>query len=419
MKRSSYAALGILYAMAIGGAACDREPTATPPPAPAAAQAGSGGPDLTYKDFVDLIGNPDHFAVARTLGERLPKLGPGSIPAMKEVLEDSPTLELDAVQFELLMRYWAIHDPAAATWYAFAQAPRAYRVAAIHATLRPWAKADPENAVKMARSWATEGGDAGAAAQTALVRGWFESGKPGLEEYVHGIGVGLDRQRAIAAYVTALIRAKGTKAAVDWAESLPDTDDQYKLEVNRGVGPALVPFDLAAAQHFCDTHCEGPLGSNVRSRIAARWSQEDGPAALEWLGTAPKSDDNDTAIRFTYSVWTRREPEKAISWMKAKRAETPRPAWIEPITPVFVRVLGQDHPLEALAIIPEITGPNEREWAPVEIVRHWRLRDEAAAEAWIQQSSLTPEQIEHIRAPKTKLEQIEEEDRARRAQRPS
>jgi hypothetical protein len=422
MKRPSYAALGILSAVAIGGAACDREPPAAPPPTPAAAAAGSTGPDLTYQDIVELISNPDHFAVARTLGERLPTLGPGSIPAMKEVLEDSASLELDGVDVELLMRYWAIHDPAAATWYAFTQVPRAYQVAAIHATLRPWAKADPESAVKTARGWTMGGGDLGAAAQMALVRGWYESGKPGVEEYIHGIGVGFDRQRAIAAYATAVIRAKGAQALIDWAEALRDVDDQYKLEVNRGVGPALVPFDLAAARRFCDAHCDGPLGSNVRSRIAARWSQKDGPAAMEWIGTAPPSDDTNTAIRFTYAVWSRREPEKAISWMEAKRAATPRPAWLEPITPVFARELGKLRPLDAIAVTPEIKGPVERDSVTVQVLRGWRQRDETAAEAWLAKSSLSPALLEQIRAPKTKLEQIEEEERARRekpAQAPS
>src|SRR5262249_36231514 len=147
----SRAALALITAAAIGSG-CDREPPAQPGSASpsAAARAAATGSDLGYDDLVALIGNPDHFAIARTLGERLPTLGPRSVPAVKQVIDDAANLEIDGVTYELLMRYWALHEPEEAAFYALARAPRGYRVAAIHATLRPWAKLDPEKALKVA-----------------------------------------------------------------------------------------------------------------------------------------------------------------------------------------------------------------------------------------------------------------------------
>src|SRR5439155_13636876 len=159
-----------------------------------------------------------------------------------------------------------------------------------------------------------------------------------------------------------------------WAEAVPDSDATYKLEVFRAVGRSLVPFDLAAAQRFCDKHCEGPFGSNLRDRIASRWAEKDGPAALEWLGKAKASEDRDTAIRFTFSVWSRRDHDRAIEWMNGKLAADPKPAWIEPLVPVYARVLGTTDPPGALAVAGQLTGPVEREQIMVEILRSWRQR---------------------------------------------
>jgi hypothetical protein len=417
MKTHLRAALGLLALVAWG---CDASPPAHAPTPPASGSATAGSePDFTYESLVELLGNPDDFEVARTLGERLPKMGPGSVPAMQEVLEDAATLELDAVEFELLMRYWAQHDVAGATWYALTKAPRAFRVGAIHATLRPWAKADPQKALETARVWTAESGDGGAATQIALVRGWYDSGKPGLEEYIRDLGASFERQRALSVYATAMIRAHGVEAVTSWAEAVPETDATYKLEVFRAVGRSLVPFDIAAAQRFCDRHCEGPFGSNLRDRIASRWSEKDGAAAMEWLAKAPKSEDRDTAIRFTFATWSRRENERAIAWMKEKLAAKPEPEWIQPTLPVFARVLGRTDPAGAIEVASRLTGPLEREQITVEILRGWRQRDEAAAEAWLAKSSLSENLLTRVRAPQTKVERAEQEQERRLQARPA
>src|SRR5688500_11674888 len=136
-------------ALALGG--CDAFPPAEQPAATTPTPEQSTASTLSYDELVVLIGEPEPFAKARKLGELLPTLGPGSLPAVKDVLEEAAALELGALEYELLMRYWALHDPAGAAFHAMAMSPRAFRVAAIHATLRPWAKADPQAALETSR----------------------------------------------------------------------------------------------------------------------------------------------------------------------------------------------------------------------------------------------------------------------------
>jgi hypothetical protein len=407
MKIRQSTPLAILVTAGLICAACDRE--RPPRSADAGGSGAASGPDFTYESLVELVTNPDHFAVARTLGERLPTLGPGSLPALKEVLENASDVDLDAVSFELLMRYWALHEPAEATYFAMVKAPRAYAVAAIYATLWPWAAADPQKALENAKIWTMAEGDPGAAAQIALVRGWYDSGKPGLEQYIQDLGASFQRQRAVLTYATAMIRAHGGEAAIRWAEAVPKDDAPYKADVLQGVASALVPLDLDAAQRFCDAHCEGPNGSTMRDWIARRWSRRDGAAAIEWLAKAPESAQRDVTIRYTYSVWAGRVPETALRWLKEKRAANPRPAWIAATTPPYARALGQTEPAEALSVAEEIAGPQERDMIKVEILRGWRQRDEAAAERWLQASSLAADVLARVRQPQTSEEKAAQE----------
>ena len=372
-------------------------PAATSPAAPA-------GPDLSYQSLVELIGDPDDFAKANRLGALLPKLGPGALPTVKRVLGEDSVFEMGGVEFELLLRYWALHDPAEAGFYAITSAPIGYRVGAIHVAVPPWVHADPQKAVGTVKVFSMQGGDPAAAAQIALVVGWYDSGKPGLEDYIRDLGVGFERQRSLRAYSTSVIRKRGAKALVEWAEAVPEDDASYKLDVFRAVAPALVPVDLSAAKRFCNAHCGGPHGSDLRSLIAMRWIRQGATSApLEWLASGPEGQDRNLAVRITYETWGELDRDGAIRWMKEQTAAGDTPAWLRPALPGYARLLAVDSPAEGLAWAARIDTQKESDVVTLEIAHAWRKKDEAAAEAWLRQSSLPPELQEYVRAPEDPL----------------
>lgn len=374
-----------------------------PDGAPAATQSAASGPDLSYQSLVELIGDRDDFAKASRLGALLPKLGPGALPAVKKVLGDAEALDMGGVEYELLLRYWAAHEPAEAGFYALATSPFGYRVAAIYAAVPPWVTANPQQTLKTVQVFSIQGGDPAAAAQVVLVRGWYASGQPGLEEYIRDLGAGFERQRALAAYSMAMLRKRGAEALVQWAEAVPEDEADYKLEVFRAAGPALAAFDVPAAKRFCDAHCDGPHGSNLRNRIATRWAREGAPIGpLEWLESGPEGQERNLAVRLTYAVWGRMDPDAAIRWMNEKTAGEP-PAWVRPAWPIYARLLAVDSPAEGLAWAARLDTEKERDVVTLEIAHAWRKKDEAAAEAWLRQSSLPPEMIEFVRASREPL----------------
>ena len=391
--------------LAIGCGEAHRDAKPAPPPPDAAALGG----DFTYDSLLALLGNSDAFYRERTLAEVLPKLGPQGVPIVKEVLEETSTakIELGNADYELLIRYWALHQPKDAASYAYGHSPRGYQAGAILATVQEWMKVDPEGALVTVRLWAKEEGDFGAATQVGLVRGWYDSGKPGLETYIHDLGATFDRQRALTTYSTSVIRAHDPDTLIRWAEAVPDADPVYKVEVFRAVGDALVPFDIEAAQRFCEKNCDGPNGSKVRNRIAMRWATlGDSPAALEWLAKGEQDKDTQFSVRRTYAVWGGAHRKSAVEWMKNKVAGDP-PKWVEPALPVYIELVGRDAPVEGIEVATRFsTTPEEREDYVVKIARHWRQKDEKAAEEWLANSKLDAAALEKIRAPQTEYEGI-------------
>jgi hypothetical protein len=243
----------------------------------------------------------------------------------------------------------------------------------------------------------------------ALVRGWYAADDPSeLKQWMRELPIGIFRQRAIAAYIRAVIQTQGAEAVQRWAESLPDDDATseplpeanriYKLTVYRRVIDALSQLDIEAAIRWCDTHCDGPYGGNLRSLIARSWVMDDGPSALAWLSGAPEGDDRDLAVRLTFAVWTQKDREAAMGWMAAQTTGEPD-SWLRATYPLYSKLLAADAPADAIGWAERIEDDRRREIALIGVARVWRYLDEAAAEDWLLQSTLSDAAREQVRAP--------------------
>jgi hypothetical protein len=239
------------------------------------------------------------------------------------------------------------------------------------------------------------------------VAGWYEAGHPGLTQYIHDLGGGFSRQIALATYLRAAIAKEGPQAVMDWAASVPDDDDEgYKLTVFRQVAAALALLDHEAAMRWCSAHCDGPYGNNLRSMIAGRWVEDDGPSAMEWLTTAPDGHERDLTIMTTLGVWGREDRDAALAWTAQQIDEDGEPpAWLKPALPVYARLLAEqsmlaaESPVVALEWAQRIEKPIQRDFSLITIARKWRERDEAAADAWLEQSPLSEEARAKVRDP--------------------
>jgi hypothetical protein len=392
------AALGV-----IGLSACDPAPppnaSVSGPTEPEAIPAGETLTDVVREALADVLRDDDAYSRARRLGALLPTLGPELVPAVKQVLKN-PTLDLGATEFELLLRYWATHQGEEASRWAVEKSPPIYRFAAVLCSVTAWAEADPQAAEIAAQQWVAQKqhADLRTVLRIALVRGWFAANPSELAQFIRDMDMGLGRQGALSSYIRTVIQTQGIDAVVRWAESVPDDDATYKTAVYRQVAAALPLFDHEAGMRWCEAHCDGPHGNNLRSILARRWVRNDGAAALAWLSNAPEGHEKNLAIRSAFAVWEQLDREAALGWMVAQTIAEPDP-WLRPIFPVYTRALAEDSPADAIEWAERIEGAEEREIVLIEVARAWRRVDEAATEAWLLQSSLSEEAREQVRAP--------------------
>jgi hypothetical protein len=398
---------------AIGLTACNAEPppnaTAPSPVESEAIPAGETLVDVVRESLADMVRDQDAYSRARMLGALLPTLGPETVPAVVETLEDG-TLDLGATELELLVRYWATHQPEDASRWALEKSPSIYRSAAVLSAVTVWAEVDPQAAVSVAWPWMANP-TLERIVPIALVRGWFAANDPPeLAHWISGLPIGIPRQRAIAAYIRVVIQTQGTEAVKRWAESLSDDDATYKSAAYRKVVAALSKLDIEAGVRWCDSHCDGPYGNNMRSLIARTWVIRDGPSALAWLSSAREGYERDLAVRVTFALWARTDREAALGWMAAQTTGEPDPTgepnatgepdpWLRAIYPVYAKLLAADAPADAIQWAKRIENDAERESVLIKVARVWRYLDEAAAELWLLQSSLSEQAREQVRAP--------------------
>jgi len=386
----------------LGLAACDaaQPPKTTVSPAieSEAIAPGETLEDTVREKLAEVLRDGDAYSRVRRLSTLLPTLGPELVPAVEQTLDDR-ALDYRFNEFDLLLRYWATHQPEAATLWARKLSQPDYRAGAVYTTLRLWAKSDPQAATSTAWSWGADDVVLVRAAPIALVRGWYAQGdSPELTLWMRSLPRGILRQRAVAAYIRVVIETQGSDAAIRWAESLSDEYEGFKLAAFRRLVDTLTTLDPQAGVRMCEAHCDGPYGSNMRSLIARKWVVQDGPAAMAWLSTHEPDIHRDQAVRHTHAKWARTDRDAATAWMTAETTEGAEP-WLVPAIPNYARLLAEEAPLDALEWTRRIQDDAEREEVLIDVLRVWRYLHEAEAEEWMEQASLPEEARGRVRDP--------------------
>ena len=386
MKPATLAMISSLCAtawmgIALGG--CDAPPGAT-----ADEPAGSAAADA--RSLNELLSDPDIYGRARALALRIPQLGPEATPEIEAAIQRG-LATMSIADFELLMRAWASRDPRAASLWAIGLGAPRFRNSAVDIAVEAWAQIDPSAALEgVVFALHSPDRELSQSAQRAIVRGWFRKDRGELETYIRGLGDGVAQQRSLLAYSLALWEAEGGAAVIRWAEALPSDPARFKQAAFRQVSTALAWADPEAARRWCETHCDGPFGKSLRTAIVRTWIHEGENAAevLEWVARAPDGPSRVHALRVGYETWAMQDRRGALDWMKAKIEEGPAP-WVRLLFGAYARQLSVTAPAEAIVWAEQIEAPQAREEMLVRIARRWLREDRAAAEAWLNRSSLS------------------------------
>jgi len=365
-------------------------PKALPPsvsaPGTAAAQAIETPPE--DETLARVMAEREMFERIRRLAVLLANMGPEGVEEVRITLRDQDA-NTGGAENVLLSRYWALHEPAKATRWAMVESPLGFRLATTLATMEVWAIQDPIEAQLEIEAHSVLPGANLIAADMGLIRGWFQSEVPGIENYIRGRGLGRDRQRALRILARQAINIHGAEWAADWPVRLPDDDETFKLGAYRQFGIELAKTHPEVAKKFCDDHCADPrYGSGVRSNIAQNMARRNGKNAMEWAATAPVGTDRDKAIESAFRGWLNKDRSGLISWMDSMGPEGLDPLY-QPLLALYSISIGKQDAERAIAWASVIIDDNARNRTLRTVAMNWRRNAPEAADAWLETSPLS------------------------------
>jgi hypothetical protein len=328
----------------------------------------------------DVLLIPDPIKRVQVLAGILDELDPSHLDSVLHAYE-TVLFELGDPEIVLLAQWWARFDPEGAfRWTRYNWEARVPTV--VGAIIREWAKVDPEAAYEVVGPFNT--GDHPLAPYVyALVLGWEESGRPGLDNLRAKLS-GPHAQRATTATMRRRVRRLGADGAIAWAEALPEVAQNNAYQ---RLASAIAEVDPQKAAEFAERHMGTGRGKWLPRRVASRWAKYDPEAAMAWLATLPPGLERDDAVSEGFRHWLGNDRLGAGEWLRAIANQGGDPRWVEPAVALYSLRISAESPAEAVAFAYEnMRDPELRKAGVGNPVRYWLLQDEPAALAWLAES---------------------------------
>jgi hypothetical protein len=357
---------------------------------PSAGKTASGD-DLAAR-IIEAFAEPDRLARIEQLMVAL-----RAVPADQTHAFEEAWLGLEFPNREpariLLVAAWAKHDPIAATkWAKQRERSEIVRSAMYSDSIYLWALEDPQSFIADMDMAVFVASGFEESALRAFVRGWFDSGEPGLDEYIYDMGSqSVDQQRAIDTLARAMVERYGAAATIKWAEGVRG-DTRYKTTIYARTAGKIVTVDSKAAVDWCAEVCDSKLGEQMPHMIAAQWARKSGEDAMDFIASRPFTISVQTGSRAAYRQFMIADSDRALAWMESTTEEQRRGRQLEgPVAMYVNKTSALKNPLVAIEWVDYIQDEEVREMSYISVLRRWIRTDETAAEAWMAQSSMSEE----------------------------
>jgi hypothetical protein len=269
--------------------------------------------------------------------------------SLAEALNNLPADAISSTQksglLGLAIGKWAQVDaPAAAEFLDHSPATGMGFTLAFHEVAQQWAANDPTAAM----NWAIQHSSGrGPSALSGAISGWWQKDPAAAEAYAAAHASGPEGQQFVSAVVSEIARQDPRKAAA-WASGLPSSE-------SRRQGYTM---------------------------IAVQWAMNDPRAASEWAATLP-NETMATALDSSIAMWAENDPQAAGQWIGTLGG-----AARDQAASVYSNSVVQRDPAAAMTWALTIGDPSLRERSMQQVASQWKERDAAAANTWIQNSSL-------------------------------
>ncbi len=349
--------------------------------------------------WATLVEIEDQLERTAAMAQFVTTLGSEDSDALRELVNLRKGFRgLRSVDFLILMNAWSHVDPERAMALAMSL-PSPVAVAASADGFLEWASQDPMAAVAAANENDAE-------IRRSIVRGWYESGRPGLSDFILSRGTSQPGQHYIGLYAEALSYDKGAEGVAEWIDSVRagrgDPKQSVIVHVHRKGMVAMAGADAEAAIAYCDIHCDEQYADSARSRLADRlgWLGH-GERAMVWIEASEDANPAERTLagRAAYTLWFKTDRNAALAWADEARKKYADEAWFQEIGRFVLSMRTRFDPESALEWITMLPPGRGQEEAMITIGRLWRERDEDAAEVWLESSPLDDEARAKARTP--------------------
>jgi hypothetical protein len=343
--------------------------------------------DDSVATILEILEMPDRLDRTDRLVAALRAVPGDQTDVLESVMTDlkTPFREFERI---LIVSAYAKSDPKAATkWVMRKTVHELLRATMLNETVYEWARTDPESlrtdfkvAMAALRGW-------DATMLRALVRGWYDSGQPELEDFIRGLRHGDDQQRAISELSKNRVAKEGPRASIAWVTALRG-DLKYRAYAYSRLAADIAKVDPQAAIEWCDEICDTEVGKDLPHWISSSWVREGGVDAMDWvMGRTSASDETSSALVGVRSSFRRFQmgfPEESDAWVEAFPEEDRlQPRFQGPIILYVGRQASRNRPEVAIEWARFIKNDWERSRALRKIGTHWLRHDQEAAEVWL------------------------------------
>jgi hypothetical protein len=250
----------------------------------------------------------------------------------------------------------------------------------------------------------------------AVVVGWYESGKPGLDTFILEQLDTDARQYGLQAWVRMKVIHEGAAEALEWTQSVPYHADTKRLLLASALATIAHQDPQLCIEWFEKAKQEGIDVNTFVGRITNAWGHHDPQAAIEWALEFPDSVERLRAIRRVARKWRQQDAEGLQAWLDAnQKSRDPKVIGILRYMSLAATIEGARYELDWRALLDRVGTSTEEKRRQVELLwllQRWHYVDPAAAEAWADENPFDMPQVLLDRAPLLETKEREKIDRA-------
>lgn len=359
------------------------------------------GPTADLASLETILRDPDPLERARAVAVVLQQASPEDLEELLHVFQGAPQDKGD-VEYALFAHWWAQFDPEAAFVFADSQL-RTEHPRVILAIVRAWAHRDPLEALESGMLQGIEVRMPSLAPEfaDALVVGWFESGRPGLEDWLRSQVHEPHFQSVVLTYARMRVLRDGEEETLQWTLESPFDEPTQRLLLAGALStishqdPALAREWLAIAEE------KGVDTVSFVPRIANSWAHHDPQAALEWVLTFPEDAQRNQAIINISRRWTRRDLDGMQAWLDQQDGSK----WndILRVGAIRAHIRRNDYMVdwpEMMARAGRIVEERRQQSLMTHVLQRWFVVAPEDAEAWVAANpdALAADAVERARA---------------------